>query len=387
MFIGGSQAILRVLELIDKAARSSSTVLIIGETGVGKDVAANEIHARSKRSGRFLAVNCAAIPGDLIESELGHERGAFTSASTRRLGIFEQANGGTVFLDEITEMKPELQPKLLRILEEHRIRRIGGEESIPVNVRVIAATNRPLHEALEGGKLREDLYYRLNVFRIGIPPLRERVEDLDLLVAYFVEELNQEHGKEVDGLDAESLAALRAYSWPSNVRELSECDRARRGNARARPDNAPGSSGGDLRGQAQRRSVCCPRRLDTGVGAARTHSKDAGSDRRQPHSRRRHARGFETLTICHAPQKRIPTARKKVAAIQRPPFRDVSVMQAAWKVAVEHGHKSLGSVRKCPSKRDKFAGLAPRRHRNPEARRMTVCRRRRALSIDSRIFR
>lgn len=221
MFIGGSQAILRVLELIDKAARSSSTVLIIGESGVGKDVAANEIHARSKRSGRFLAVNCAAIPGDLIESELfGHERGAFTSASTRRLGIFEQANGGTVFLDEITAMKPELQPKLLRILEEHKIRRVGGEESIPVNVRVIAATNRALHKALEGGKLREDLYYRLNVFRIGIPPLRERVEDLDLLVAYFVEELNQEHGKEVDGLDAESLAALRAYSWPGNVREL-----------------------------------------------------------------------------------------------------------------------------------------------------------------------
>jgi transcriptional regulator with PAS, ATPase and Fis domain len=221
MFIGGSQAILRVVELIDKAARSSSTVLIIGESGAGKDVAANEIHARSKRSGRFLAVNCAAIPGDLIESELfGHERGAFTSASTRRLGIFEQANGGTVFLDEITEMKPELQPKLLRILEEHKIRRIGGEESIPVNVRVIAATNRPLHEALEGRKLREDLYYRLNVFRIGIPPLRERLEDLDLLVAHFVEELNQEHGKEVDGLDAESLAALRAYSWPGNVREL-----------------------------------------------------------------------------------------------------------------------------------------------------------------------
>src|SRR5216684_4440197 len=220
MFVGGSQALLRVQELIDKAARSGSTILIIGESGVGKDVASNEIHARSKRSGRFLAVNCAAIPGDLIESELGHERGAFTSASTRRLGIFEQANGGTVFLDEITEMKPELQPKLLRILEEHKIRRIGGEESIPVNVRVIAATNRPLHQALEGGKLREDLYYRLNVFRIGIPPLRERVEDLDLLVAYFVEELNREHGKEVDGLDAESLAALRAYSWPGNVREL-----------------------------------------------------------------------------------------------------------------------------------------------------------------------
>ena len=184
MFVGGSQAILRVQELIDKAARSGSTVLIIGESGVGKDVASNEIHARSKRSGRFLAVNCAAILGDLIESELfGHERGAFTSASARRLGIFEQANGGTVFLDEITEMKPELQPKLLRVLEDHKIRRVGGEESIQVNVRVIAATNRPLNEALESRKLREDLYYRLNVFKITIPPLRERLEDLDLLVA------------------------------------------------------------------------------------------------------------------------------------------------------------------------------------------------------------
>jgi two-component system response regulator AtoC len=218
MFVGGSQAILRVQELIDKAARSGSTVLIIGESGVGKDVASNEIHARSKRSGRFLAVNCAAIPGDLIESELfGHERGAFTSASTRRLGVFEQANGGTVFLDEITEMKPELQPKLLRVLEDHKIRRIGGEESIRVDVRVIGATNRPLHEALESRKLREDLYYRLNVFRIAIPPLRERLEDLDLLVAHLVEELNQEHAKDVDGLDAESLAAFKAYGWPQRA--------------------------------------------------------------------------------------------------------------------------------------------------------------------------
>src|SRR5260370_4764373 len=162
MFVGGSQAILRVQELIDKAARSGSTVVIIGESGVGKDVASNEIHARSKRSGRFLAVNCAAIPGDLIESELfGHERGAFTSAAARRLGIFEQANGGTVFLDEITEMKQELQPKLLRVLEEHRIRRVGGEGSIPINVRAIAATNLPLHDALETRKLRPDLYNSL----------------------------------------------------------------------------------------------------------------------------------------------------------------------------------------------------------------------------------
>src|SRR5260370_20644531 len=221
MFVGGSQAILRVQELIDKAARSDSTVFIIGESGVGKYVDANEIHARSKRSGRFLAVNCAAIPGDLIESELfGHERGAFTSASARRLGMFEKANGGTVFMDEIRERKAELQPKLLRVLEDHKIRRVGGEQSIPVKVRVIAATNRPLHEALEGRKLREDLYYRLNVFRITIPPLRERLEDLDLLVAHFVEELNQEHGKDVDGLDAQSLAALTAYDWPGNAPQI-----------------------------------------------------------------------------------------------------------------------------------------------------------------------
>jgi transcriptional regulator with PAS, ATPase and Fis domain len=221
MFVDGSRATLRVKELIEKVARSNSTVLIIGESGVGKDVASNEIHIRSQRAGRLIAIKCAAIPGDLIESELfGHERGAFTSASARRLGIFEQANGGTVFLDEITEMKPELQPKLLRVLEERKIRRVGGEESIPVNVRVIAATNRPLDEALAGGKLREDLYYRLNVFRIAIPPLRERLEDLDLLVAHFVEELNREHGKDIEGLDPESMAALRAYSWPGNVRQL-----------------------------------------------------------------------------------------------------------------------------------------------------------------------
>ena len=152
MFVGGSQAILRVQELIDKAARSGSTVLIIGESGVGKDVASNEIHARSKRSGRFLAVNCAAIPGDLIESELhsGHERGAFTSASARRLRDLRAGQ----WRDRLpgrnnSRSKPELQPKLLRILEDHKIRRVGGEESIQVNVRVIAATNRPLHEALE----------------------------------------------------------------------------------------------------------------------------------------------------------------------------------------------------------------------------------------------
>lgn len=219
--LGRSRAILPILERIDKAARSSTTVLIIGESGVGKDVAAKDIHDRSGRSGPFLPINCSAIPGDLVESELfGHERGAFTSAAARRLGIFEQANGGTVFLDEITEMKLELQPKLLRVLEERKIRRVGGDQSIPVNVRVIAATNRPLDEALRDSKLRKDLYYRLNVFKIPIPPLRERLEDVDVLAPRFIEEVNRDQGKEVDGLDSESLAALKSHGWPGNVREL-----------------------------------------------------------------------------------------------------------------------------------------------------------------------
>lgn len=221
LFLGRSQAILRVLELIDKAARSSSTVLIIGESGVGKDVAANEIHRLSGRPGRYLPKNCAAFGEGLIESELfGHERGAFTSAVDRRPGIFEQANGGTVFLDEITEMKLELQAKLLRVLEERQVTRLGGHTPISIDVRVIAASNRPMQEALEAGKLRPDLYYRLKVFQIPIPPLRGRLEDLELLVAHFIEEINREQSKDVEGLDNEALALLKAHTWPGNVREL-----------------------------------------------------------------------------------------------------------------------------------------------------------------------
>jgi len=221
LFLGRSQAILRIQELIDKAARSSSTVLIIGESGVGKDVAAYEIHRLSGRTGRYLPKNCAAFGEGLIESELfGHERGAFTSAVDRRPGIFEQANGGTVFLDEITEMKLELQAKLLRVLEERQVTRLGDHTPIPVDVRVIAASNRPMQEALAVGKLRPDLYYRLKVFQIPIPPLRERLEDLELLVVHFIEEINREQSKDVEGLDNEALALLKAHTWPGNVREL-----------------------------------------------------------------------------------------------------------------------------------------------------------------------
>ena len=221
LFLGRSQAILRTRELIDKVARSTSTVLIIGESGVGKDVTANEIHRLSGRRGLYLPKNCAAFGDGLIESELfGHERGAFTSAVDRRPGIFEQANGGTVFLDEITEMKLELQAKLLRVLEERRVTRLGGHTFIPVDVRVIAASNRPMQEALALGKLRPDLYYRLKVFQIRVPPLRERLEDLELLVVHFIEEINREQSKDVDGLNSEALAVLMAHTWPGNVREL-----------------------------------------------------------------------------------------------------------------------------------------------------------------------
>lgn len=222
MFLGRSQAILRVLELIDKAARSTSTVLIVGETGVGKEVAAKEIHSRSgRRDKKLVAVNCSTLPRDLAESDLfGHERGAFTSAVGRRLGYFEQANGSTIFLDEITEMSRELQPKLLRVLEEHTIRRVGGEGEIHVDSRVIAATNRIPEEAVRDGHLREDLFHRLNVVCIEIPPLRERLDDLEILALHFIAQINREQGKEVDGLDSACLAAFRAYSWPGNVREL-----------------------------------------------------------------------------------------------------------------------------------------------------------------------
>jgi transcriptional regulator with PAS, ATPase and Fis domain len=187
MFVGRSQVILQLRQRIAKVAPSRASVFITGESGVGKEVAANEIHQLSGRRGQIVARNCATLGEGLIESELfGHERGAFTSAFERRKGIFEQADGGTVFLDEITEMKPELQAKLLRVLEDHRIIRVGGQTAIPVDVRVIAASNRSPGEAVAEGKLRRDLYYRLRVVQIFIPPLRDRIEDLEDLAPHLV---------------------------------------------------------------------------------------------------------------------------------------------------------------------------------------------------------
>ena len=197
-------------------------MIIIGESGTGKELAARAIHDRSPRRNRpYVAINCAAVPESLIESELfGHERGAFTGADRRREGCFERANGGSLLLDEITEMRPEMQAKLLRVLEEQRILRLGASKEMPIDVRVFAASNRSLHQAIREGRLREDLYYRLNVYTVELPPLRDRLEDLPLLVEHFIQEFNREHNKKVQGMGQDCLDTLRAHTWPGNVREL-----------------------------------------------------------------------------------------------------------------------------------------------------------------------
>jgi len=220
--LGRSLAMRRVLTLIDQVAPTDASAIITGESGTGKEIAAKTIHALSKRSqGPYIAVNCAAIPETLMESELfGHERGAFTGADRRRDGYFELADGGTLLLDEISEMKVELQAKLLRVIEEHKLRRVGGSTELPLNVRVLAASNRPLDRAIREGRLREDLYYRLNVFSIEIPPLRERQEDVPLLVDAFIRQFAEPAGKPIQGADHDCLQALNTHLWPGNVRQL-----------------------------------------------------------------------------------------------------------------------------------------------------------------------
>jgi DNA-binding NtrC family response regulator len=221
-FVGVSKAIREVYQLIESVAQRDVPVMITGESGTGKEVVARTIHKMSRREGRpFVAINAAAIPESLIESELfGHERGAFTGAVATRQGVFEQANGGTLLIDEIAEMPMALQPKLLRVLADGKVRRLGGSFEFEFDVRVLAATNRdPLH-AIEDRKLREDLYYRLNVVPIALPPLRARGEDVPLLVQHFVSEFNTKHDLHIDGATDEAMTMLRAYSWPGNVREL-----------------------------------------------------------------------------------------------------------------------------------------------------------------------
>jgi two-component system response regulator AtoC len=211
-----------VFELARTAARSSSTILVLGESGSGKEVLARAIHAESPRAaGPFVEVSCAALTETLLESELfGHEKGAFTGATARRKGKFEAAHQGTLFLDEIGDIGPKLQLDLLRVLEERRFHRIGGNQPVEVDVRIVAATNRDLQRAVAAGTFREDLFYRLNVIPIRVPPLRERREDIPLLVDLFVERLSAELGREIEGVSAEAMDALMASPWPGNVREL-----------------------------------------------------------------------------------------------------------------------------------------------------------------------
>lgn len=219
--IGASRQMRELFKLIARAARSSSTVLITGESGAGKELVARSIHEASERKGMFVPVNCAAIPTELMESELfGHTGQAFTGARQARAGLFESADGGTLFLDEIGEMPLTVQPKLLRVLQEGAVRRVGADRERAVNARVIAATNRDLENEMRKGNFREDLYWRLNVIHLHIPPLRERPFDIPLLIEHFINKLAERSARPAPNVLPETLAALTAYSWPGNAREL-----------------------------------------------------------------------------------------------------------------------------------------------------------------------
>lgn len=223
--VGNSASMVRIFELIHQIAPTDATVLIQGESGTGKELIARAIHANSRRGNqRFVVLNCAALTESLLESELfGHEKGAFTGATVQRIGLFEYADHGTVFLDEIGDMPLASQVKLLRVLETGEIVRVGSNEPIRVDVRVLAATHRNLAEFVEAGKFREDLFYRLNVVSLRLPPLRERREDISLLAAAFIEMFAAEHRKRISGISPEAMNALYAYDWPGNVRQLKNC--------------------------------------------------------------------------------------------------------------------------------------------------------------------
>jgi formate hydrogenlyase transcriptional activator len=220
--VGKSPALETVLEQVERVATTNSTVLVQGETGTGKELIARAVHKLSSRCGRaFVKLNCAAIPLDLLESELfGHERGAFTGAIAQKIGRFEMADKGTLFLDEVGDIPPALQPKLLRVLQEQEFERLGSTRTHQVDVRLVAATNRDLAEMVNRGEFRSDLYYRLNVFPVNLPPLRERREDIPALVTHFVETLGRRLGRQIEHIPPETMSALSSYHWPGNIREL-----------------------------------------------------------------------------------------------------------------------------------------------------------------------
>jgi DNA-binding NtrC family response regulator len=221
-FVGSGGKMNGVFDLINRLSKVDTTVLIRGENGTGKELVARAIHFNSPRKhGEFVAINCGAIPENLMESELfGHEKGSFTGATERKIGKFQLANKGTIFLDEIAEMKPDMQVKLLRVLQERKFVPVGGSREIATTARIIAATNRNLEKMIEEGTFREDLFYRLNVMPIFMPPLRERFEDMEDLVHYFIRKFNKKHGRTMMGITADALTALQNYRWPGNIREL-----------------------------------------------------------------------------------------------------------------------------------------------------------------------
>jgi DNA-binding NtrC family response regulator len=220
--VGASKPMQDVMRIVEMAAPSSASVLITGETGSGKEIVARTVHKLSPRAGGpFVAINCSAIPESLMESEIfGHERGAFTGAAERRIGCFELADGGTLLLDEIGEMPAPTQAKLLRVLEDRKVRRLGSKMETPVDVRVVAATNKDPELAVSNGQLRQDLYFRLNVFHIQLPPLREHKDDIPLLTEYILRDINLKHGKNVKGVGAEVMDIFMSHTWPGNIREL-----------------------------------------------------------------------------------------------------------------------------------------------------------------------
>jgi len=222
--IGNSAAIHDVLETLRQVAETRATVLILGESGTGKELAARALHEMSKRNGPFIAVHCAALPTNLLESELfGHEKGAFTGATEQRKGRFELADGGTLFLDEIGEIDQTVQVKILRVLETRTFERVGGTEPIYTDVRVVAATNKDLRQLVEDGKFREDLFFRLFVVTVNLPPLRERKADIPILFRYFVDEIARENNRKIEGISEAAMNVLCSYNWPGNIRELRNC--------------------------------------------------------------------------------------------------------------------------------------------------------------------